>query len=78
MWEQAAAAIKGWIDAGLEPLPVSINISRVHLGNDRFVKILDGIIAKYDKEIERKRIYAAYGRFRLGLLLSKYAEKHAL
>lgn len=48
MWEQAAAAIKSWIDAGLEPLPVSINISRVHLGNDRFVKILDGIIAKYD------------------------------
>lgn len=48
MWEQAAATIKSWIDAGLEPLPISVNISRVHLSDDRFVKILDGIVAKYD------------------------------
>ncbi len=48
MWEQAAITIKSWIDAGLEPLPISVNISRVHLSDDRFVKILDGIVAKYD------------------------------
>lgn len=48
MWEQAAVTIRSWIDAGLEPLPISVNISRVHLSDDRFVKILDGIVAKYD------------------------------
>lgn len=48
MWEQACIVIKSWIDAGLEPIPVSVNISRVHLSDDRFVKILDGIVAKYD------------------------------
>ena len=48
MWEQAAVTIKSWIDAGLEPLPISVNISRVHLSDDRFVRILDGIVAKYD------------------------------
>ena len=47
MWEQAVITIKSWIDAGLEPLPISVNISRVHLSDDRFVKILDGIVAKY-------------------------------
>lgn len=48
MWEQAAVTIKSWIDAGLDPLPISVNISRVHLSDDRFIKILDGIVAKYD------------------------------
>lgn len=48
MWEQAVITIKSWIDAGLEPLPISVNISRVHLSDDRFVKILDGIVAKYE------------------------------
>ncbi|MCM1328510.1 MAG: GGDEF domain-containing phosphodiesterase [Ruminococcus sp.] len=56
MWEQACSTIRSWIDAGLTPLPISVNISRVHLSDDRFVKILDGLAAKY--EIPKKYLEA--------------------
>lgn len=48
VWEQACRTIRHWIDSGAEPVPVSINISRVHLNNDNFIKILDGLVEKYN------------------------------
>lgn len=48
MWEQACKAIRRWIDMGVEPYPISVNISRVHLTDDSFIDVLDGLIEKYD------------------------------
>lgn len=48
MFEKACKAIRGWIDAGLEPIAVSINFSRLHLGNVSFVHELCVLADKYD------------------------------
>ncbi|MGN0666917.1 MAG: EAL domain-containing protein [Huintestinicola sp.] len=47
IWEQACRTIRSWIDSGIMPVPISINISRVHLDNDDFINILDRLIEKY-------------------------------
>ncbi len=47
IWEQACRAIREWIDSGVEPVPISVNISRVHLTDEKFIDVLDGLIAKY-------------------------------
>lgn len=47
VWEQVCRAIRDWIDKGYEPIPVSVNISRVHLESDRFIRILGGLVEKY-------------------------------
>lgn len=52
IWEEACKTIRGWMDAGIEPIPVSVNVSRRHMKDGRFVQVLDDLIAKY--EIDRK------------------------
>ncbi|MDE6591787.1 MAG: GGDEF domain-containing phosphodiesterase [Oscillospiraceae bacterium] len=48
IWEQACKALRRWMDMGYTPIPISVNISRVHLVDDKFIDVLDGLIAKYD------------------------------
>lgn len=48
IWEQACKAIRDWIDNGVEPVPISVNISRVHLTDDKFIDVLDDLVKKYD------------------------------
>ncbi len=48
IWEQACKAIRGWIDSGVQPVPISVNISRVHLTDEKFIDVLDRLIEKYD------------------------------
>lgn len=48
IWEQACKTIRRWIDSGIEPVPISVNISRVHLANDSFIDSLDRLVEKYD------------------------------
>lgn len=47
IWEEACKAIRQWLDEGLEPLPVSVNVSRRHLRDVRFVEVLNGLTEKY-------------------------------
>lgn len=47
MLKKTCEAIRGWLDAGLTPVPVSINFSRVHLGNPNFVEDIAAIVAQY-------------------------------
>ena len=47
VWECACKVLRDWVDRGLRPLPVSINVSRVHLKDDSFINSLDALIAKY-------------------------------
>ncbi len=48
MWEEACKAIKDWIDSGLEPLPVSVNISRIHFKYEDIVSTIENLVKKYN------------------------------
>ncbi|MDO4167808.1 MAG: GGDEF domain-containing phosphodiesterase [Eubacteriales bacterium] len=52
IWEEACKTIRGWMDAGVEPIPISVNVSRRHLKDGRFVQVLDDLVEKYS--IERR------------------------
>lgn len=47
IWEQACKAIRRWIDQGITPLPVSVNVSRRHLKDGTFVDVLDALVEQY-------------------------------
>ncbi len=46
VWSVACSFIRSWIDAGLEPIPISVNVSRVDLHNPELVKTLTDLIEK--------------------------------
>ena len=48
IWEQSCKLIRGWIDRGIEPFPISINISRVSMYNPRIVEEIHELTVKYD------------------------------
>ncbi|MCI7498885.1 MAG: GGDEF domain-containing phosphodiesterase [Oscillospiraceae bacterium] len=45
--ERVCEDIKGWLDAGIEPVKVSVNFSKNHLHNKRLADQIIGIIKKY-------------------------------
>ena len=47
IWEEACKLIRKWIDAGIEPFPISVNVSRRHLRDMKFIEVLDGLVEKY-------------------------------
>ena len=47
MWEEACRTIRRWIDNKLEPLPLMLNISPIHLSSDAFISVLSGMIERY-------------------------------
>ena len=52
IWEQACIEIRKWIDSGQTPVPISVNVSRVNVGNPKLIEILDSLIEKY--KIDKK------------------------
>ncbi len=48
IWEQACKTVRKWIDSGIEAVPISVNISRIHLTDDSFVDTLDALVEKYN------------------------------
>lgn len=47
MWDLACKTIRSWIDRGFDPVPISVNVSRLHLSNEFFVENLKDLIEKY-------------------------------
>ncbi|MBQ8592341.1 MAG: EAL domain-containing protein [Lachnospiraceae bacterium] len=47
MWEEACKTIRRWIDNKLEPLPLMLNISPIHLNNFSFIQVLSELLARY-------------------------------
>lgn len=47
IWERTCMFLKKWRDEGLDPSPVSVNISRVNMYNPRLVPTLRNLTAKY-------------------------------
>ena len=48
VWERACQDIRSWMDRGLPPVPVSVNVSRADIFNPKLPEILEGLIKKYD------------------------------
>lgn len=52
IWEQACIEIRKWIDSGQTPVPISVNVSMVNVGNPKLIEILDSLVEKY--KIDKK------------------------
>ena len=52
VFEQSCKLIRSWIDAGIEPLPLSVNLSPLHLHDDRFLDAFEAIRKRYDVPAE--------------------------
>ena len=48
IWEQTCIAIRRWLDQGLTPVPVSVNMSRMHIHDPRLREKLTGLVQHYD------------------------------
>lgn len=47
VYEEVCKFIRAHLDAGKKIVPISVNVSRVHLKDPDFLKIVNGIISKY-------------------------------
>lgn len=47
MWEEACKTIRRWIDNKLDPIPLMVNISPIHLGDTSFITVLNNLILRY-------------------------------
>ena len=47
IFEKVCLLLKKWIDGGIEPVKVSVNCSRAHLGDPRFLDEYDAIAQRY-------------------------------
>ncbi len=52
VWDISCQYVRSWIDAGLTPLPISVNVSRVDLHNPELSKILLAMIDRNGIPIE--------------------------
>lgn len=48
MWEKTCQYLRKWLDQGINPCPISVNISRINLYNPQLTSILIGLIEKYN------------------------------
>ena len=47
IWEQTCKLMRHWLDNGYEPLPVSVNVSRIHVYNQKFSDKILALAEKY-------------------------------
>lgn len=47
IWEEACKTIRRWLDSDMIPVPISVNVSRVHLDSGSFITILNNLVEQY-------------------------------
>ena len=47
IWESVFSSVRNWLDKGIEPVPVSLNISRINLETDRLFYTIKHLKEKY-------------------------------
>lgn len=47
MWEQACKTLRVWLDAGRNPMPLSVNISRYHIQHNDLEAVFTKLLNKY-------------------------------
>ncbi len=48
IWEQACILLRSWLDRGLEPCPISVNMSRMHIHDPKLREKLVEMVRRYD------------------------------
>ncbi|MBO5289289.1 MAG: EAL domain-containing protein [Spirochaetales bacterium] len=48
IWRKSFETIKHWIEVGEEPVPISVNISRISLETDEIIDVIASLKEKYD------------------------------
>lgn len=48
IWEKACKKIREWLDKGIKPVPISVNVSREYLTSSEAITVLKGLVEKYD------------------------------
>ncbi len=48
IWTRVFASVRSWLDMGIEPVPISINISRISLESDKLYYIIKRLKEKYN------------------------------
>ena len=56
IWEQACILLRKWMDEGLDPLPLSVNVSRYDVFIDGFYKTVTGLVEKYKIPVDLLRL----------------------
>ena len=52
IWEEACKKIRGWLDAGIAPVPISVNISREYVHSFDVIGKINSLIEKYSVPME--------------------------
>ncbi|SHO50869.1 bifunctional diguanylate cyclase/phosphodiesterase [Anaerocolumna xylanovorans] len=48
IYEEVCKIIRGWLEQGKKPIPISVNVSRVHLHDERFVDEIKKLADSYE------------------------------
>lgn len=48
MWREACITIRDWLDKEYEPVPISVNVSRLHISNPNLINILNDMTAEFN------------------------------
>ena len=56
VWEEACRMLRKWIDDGYDPVPVSVNVSRIDIFGIRLTEHFEGLVKKYGLEPRMIRI----------------------
>ena len=48
VWEEACKVLRAQIDAGLQPVPISVNLSRLNFYSQDLLEFLQGLMKKYE------------------------------
>ena len=48
IWDKSCRLIRNWLDRGIDPFPISVNISRVSMYNPRIVEEIYDLTVKYN------------------------------
>ena len=56
VWESACKIIRGWLDAKVNAVPISVNVSRIDLFNIDFYTVITELVEKYDIPVEYLRL----------------------
>lgn len=56
MWESVCMLLRKWMDQGITPIPISINVSRTYLGKFDIIEYLKNLLTEYQIPIELLQI----------------------
>lgn len=56
IWEEACSLLQKWIRAGVSPVPISVNLSRIDVYHPRLCDTLCGLIEKYQVPVQLLRL----------------------